>query len=374
MSFSSFLVSLLALGAEAASDLALHARWVSDIHARSVQRRGDVGGSGLERTFAFPGFAGYVGSFDEETLEEIRANVNVTAVELDAEVQLASALTSQANPPWGLSAISHANPPVSDSDYIYDSSAGEGTFSYVFDSGILLSHVEFEGRAELGIDATNGAVSDRTHGTHVAGIVGGRTYGVAKKTKIIDVQVTGSSLGQFSWLLAGIEWATLDIAAKNRTGKAVINASLATSSSEITNAAWKAVIDAGIPVVAAAGNSNQDANDYSPANLPEAITVAASNRLYRRWSASNWGTAIDLFAPGQDIPSAWTPGVTDVHVTSGTSMAAPYVAGVIAYLLALEGRRTPAEIKARVLELATEGVIENLNGSPNVLLYNGNGA
>jgi subtilisin family serine protease len=144
--------------------------------------------------------------------------------------------------------------------YIYDTSAGAGTFSYVFDSGILLSHVDFEGRAVLGIDATGGAVSDRTHGTHVAGIVGGRTYGVAKKTSIIDVQVTGSELGQLSWVLAGLEWATRDVAARNRTGKAVINASLASSASAVVNSAWKAVIDAGIPVVAAAGNSNQDAN------------------------------------------------------------------------------------------------------------------
>ncbi|KAH6693653.1 peptidase S8/S53 domain-containing protein [Plectosphaerella plurivora] len=167
--------------------------------------------------------------------------VQVTAIKPDQEVHLAT-LTTQTSPLWGLSAISHANPPVSNADYIYDDSAGEGVFSYVFDSGILLKYINFEGRTELGVNTTGGAVTDRTYGTYVTSTVGGREYSVAKKTKLIDAQLTGST---------------------------------------------KAIIDAGIPVVTAASNANQDANKYSPANLPEAIPVAASNSQYRRWFASN---------------------------------------------------------------------------------------
>ncbi|KAF4472274.1 Alkaline protease 1 [Fusarium albosuccineum] len=363
---------IVALKPETASELDLHTRWVSDIHARSIERRDD-GSVGLEKKFDFPGFAGYSGSFSDETIEIIRANPNVTAVEPDQEVVLAS-LVEQENPPWGLSAISHANPPLSNASYIYDSSAGSETFSYVLDSGLFAEHVEYEGRAILGYDATGGAETDHSHGTHVAGIIGAATYGVAKKTSLIGVQVTGSTMGQGSWILDGLTWTANDIAAKNRKGKAVINMSLTTGSSAIVNNAVQALIDAGIPVVAAAGNYNSDTADWSPANLPDAITVAASNSNYRRWSASNWGSTVDLFAPGQAIPSTWVGSSSEVFTTSGTSMAAPYVAGIVAYLLQLEGPKTPAELKARILGLAIKDVISDRKDVPNLLLYNGNGA
>ncbi|KAF4992484.1 hypothetical protein FDECE_13700 [Fusarium decemcellulare] len=363
---------IVALKPETASELDLHTRWVSDIHAHSIQRRDD-GSTGLEKKFDFPGFAGYSGSFSDETIEIIRANPNVTAVEPDQEVVLAS-LVEQENPPWGLSAISHANPPLSNASYIYDSSAGSETFSYVLDSGLFAEHVEYEGRAILGYDATGGAETDHSHGTHVTGIIGAATYGVAKKTSLIGVQVTGSTTGQGSWILDGLTWTANDIAAKKRAGKAVINMSLTAGSSTIINNAVQAVIDAGIPVVAAAGNSNSDTADWSPANLPDAITVAASNSNYRRWSASNWGSTVDLFAPGQAIPSTWVGSSSEVYTTSGTSMAAPYVAGVVAYLLQLEGPKTPAELKARILSLAIKDVISDRKDVPDLLLYNGNGA
>lgn len=294
-------------------------------------------------------------------------------MEKNPEVFLASPIT-QENPPWGLSAISHANPPSSSSNYRYDSSAGAGTFSYVLDSGLLASHREFEGRAALAYDATNGAATDHGHGTHVAGIIGGVTYGVAKKTSIIGVQVTGSSSGSGAWILDGLDWTVRDVISKNRVGKAVINMSLLTGSSTVVNNAVQAAIDNGIPVIAAAGNSNVDSADWSPANLPAAITVAASNSNYQRWRASNWGSVVDLFAPGESITSAWYTSSTSTYTTSGTSQAAPHVAGVVAYLLALEGPRTPAQIKARILALATKDLISDRREVPNLLLYNGNGA
>ncbi|KAM0543302.1 hypothetical protein ACHAPJ_012386 [Fusarium lateritium] len=354
------------------SGLVNHVKRVTELHARNLQRRG-AATSGIETTFDFPGFAGYAGSFDEETLQALKADPDVAAIEEDQKVYL-SALTTQSNPPWGLSAISHADPPSVNSSYIYDASAGEGTFSYVLDSGLFAKHNDFEGRATLAYDATGGAKTDHSHGTHVAGIIGGKTYGVAKKTSLLGVQVTGTDSGQGSWILDALSWTTNDILSKGRVGKSVINMSLATTSSAIINDAVKAVIDSGIPVIAAAGNMNDDTANWSPANLPEAITVAASNRNFRRWSASNWGSTVDLFAPGQDIPSTWVGSPNEVYTTSGTSMAAPYVAGVAAYLLRLEGSKSPAALKARILDLATPDLISDAKGVPNLLLYNGNGA
>ncbi|KAF4977888.1 hypothetical protein FZEAL_5662 [Fusarium zealandicum] len=363
---------IVSLKPGSAPDLDLHTRWVSDIHARSIGRR-DNAATGVETKFDFPGFAGYSGSFSADTLEAIRSNPNVSAVEPEQEVLLAS-LTEQENPPWSLSALSHANPPRSNSSYIYDSSAGTGTFSYVLDSGIFVGHEEFEGNAIFGHDATGGAETDHSHGTHVAGIVGGTKYGVAKKTSIIGVQVTGSSSGQSSWFLAGLNWTVNDILSKGRVTKSVINMSLTTTDSKVVNEAVQAIIDSGITVVVSAGNTNLDTAGWSPANLPDAITVAASNKNYRRWAASNWGATVDLFAPGEAVISSWIGSPDATLTTSGTSMAAPYVSGVVAYLLALEGPRTPAEMKARILDLAIKGVISDRKDVPDLLLYNGNGA
>lgn len=295
-------------------------------------------------------------------------------MERNQEVFLA-ALTQQQDATWGLSAISRADPRLSNSTYVYDDSAGEGTFCYVLDSGLYLEHDDFEGRATVH-DSTGGAETDNAHGTHVAATVGGRRYGVAKKTTLIGVQVTGTEAGQTAWLLDGLQWVANDIQSKGRVGKAIINASLTFPTRNVTNAvnqAFQALIDAGVPVVAAAGNSNDDAANWAPANLPSAITVAASNRNYTRWSFSNWGSAVDLLGPGQDVPSAWVKSPSDEFVTSGTSMAAPHVAGVLAYLTGLEGMKSPAQIKARVLALAKNGITD-LNGTPDLLLYNDSGA
>ncbi|KAM0323245.1 hypothetical protein ACHAQA_008836 [Verticillium albo-atrum] len=368
---------IVTLKPDAAIDLNLHTRWVTDIHARNLQRRGEDT-AGLDSTFVFPGFAGYAGAFDDDTLEAIKAHVNVSIVEPELLSFLPSepSLVTQENPPWGLSAISRANPPVSNSSYVFDSSAGEGTFSYFLDSGIYVDHVDFEGRAVLGHVGAGAetVASDLLHGTIIASIIGGRVHGVAKKTSLIGVRVTGTAVGSLSWFLDGLSWTVNDIVSKDRVGKSVINMSLLFGSSTTVNNAVQAAINAGIPVTASAGNSNVDTADWSPANLPDAITVAASNSNYRRWSRSNWGPTADLFAPGEDILAAGVQSPTATGRFSGTSESAPYVAGVVAYLLGLEGPRTPAQIKARILELAIEGVIADTQGVPNLLLYNGSGA
>jgi subtilisin family serine protease len=292
-------------------------------------------------------------------------------VEPELIVTVASPVTQQ-SPPWSLSAVSNANPPSSSSGFYYDSTAGEGTFVYVLDSGIVIDHTEFQGRAVFGYDSS-GASSDKGHGTHVAGIVNSATYGVAKKATVVDVQVLGSETGTSSGVLNGVAWTAKDIVAKGRVGKSVVNMSLSSSTSAALNNAVQALIDAGIPVVAAAGNANSDSADTSPANQPNVIAVAASNKDYRRWAYSNWGSVVDIFAPGESITSAWYTSKTATYNTSGTSQAAPHVAGVIAYLLALEGPRTPREIFSRLQELAIKDRIQDTKGVPNLLVYNGNG-
>ncbi|CAG1982752.1 unnamed protein product [Fusarium graminearum] len=351
-------------------DLNLHARWVSDVNRESLSRRG-VESVGIDKTFSFPGFKGYSGSFDEETIKIIKANSTVLRVEPEQEYTVAAQVTQQ-SPPWGLSAISNAKPPSSKASYTYDSTAGEGVFAYVLDSGIYLEHEEFQGRAVFGAD-TSGVTSQKQHGTLVAAIVNGATYGVAKKATVVDVQVLGDSTGTTSGVIDGVAWTVNDIVAKKRAGKAVINMSLSGASSEIMNDVVQKAIDAGVPVVAAAGNMNENAANWSPGNNPNVITVAASNKNYQRWQHSNWGPACDIFAPGEEILSAWPTSSTGSRTADGTSEAAPHVAGVIAYLLALEGPRTPAKIWERVKELAIKDKITDSKGVPNLFLYNGIG-
>ncbi|KAH7175213.1 peptidase S8/S53 domain-containing protein [Dactylonectria macrodidyma] len=361
---------IVALEPTADVDVDLHARWVSDVHAQSLARRGGEF-TGIDKMFNFPGFQGYSGSFDAETVEIIKANASVQLVEPEQIYTVASPVTQQ-NPQWALSALSNANPPSTSAAYAYDSTAGEGTFVYVLDSGILTTHQEFQGRAVFGQD-TSGVASEKRHGTHVAAIVNGVTYGVAKKATVVDVQVLGDDYGSSTGVLSGVSWTVNDVVSKNRVGKAVINMSLGGGNSGIFNNAVQSAIDAGIPVVVAAGNLNKDAATDSPANAPNAITVAASNKNYQRWSQSNYGTICDIFAPGEAITSAYPPSTSSTYTTSGTSQAAPHVAGVIAYLFALEGPRTPAQIWTRLQQLAIKDKITDTKGVPNLFLYNGSG-
>ncbi|KAF5963173.1 alkaline protease (oryzin) [Fusarium bulbicola] len=361
---------IVALKPTANVDLDLHARWVSDVHGQALARRGAESG-GIYTTFSFPGFKGYSGSFDEDTIKIIKANSSVLHVEPEQTFTIASPVTQQ-SPPWGLSAISNANPPSSKASYSYDSTAGAGTFVYVLDSGIYLEHEEFQGRAVFGAD-TSGISSKKQHGTLVAAIVNGATYGVAKKATVVDVQVLGDDSGSSSGVLSGLSWTVNHVVSKNRAGKAVINMSLSGANSVIFNEAVQKAIDAGIPVVAAAGNANEDASKSSPGNQPNVITVAASNKDYQRWAWSNWGSACDVFAPGEEITSAWPTSASATYIASGTSEASPHVAGVIAYLFALEGSRTPAQIWSRLKELAIKDKITDVKGVPNLLVYNGVG-
>jgi subtilisin family serine protease len=228
--------------------------------------------------------------------------------------------------PWGLDRIDQLSTRATGT-YRY-LNTGKGVTAFVLDTGIDYSHSEFEGRAIFGYDAFGGNGADRDgHGTHVAGTIGGKKYGVAKEVKLVSVKVlddTGS--GTWSGIIAGMDWVI-----KNKTDKSVVNMSLGGGKNTTVNTAVRKLYDAGITVVVAAGNNGTLASNTSPASALEAITVGASTRRDFVATFSNHGSAVDIFAPGLYILSA-TPGGT-VDAFSGTSMACPHVAGVVALLM-----------------------------------------
>ncbi len=239
--------------------------------------------------------------------------------------------------------------------------------AYIIDTGIRFSHNEFGGRAVSGFDAVDGGSADdcHGHGTHVAGTVGGTTYGVAKGVALVAVRVLDcSGSGSTSGVIAGVNWVT-----SNHTAKAVANMSLGGSPSTSLDTAVTNSIASGVVYAIAAGNSNRDACKFSPARTPNAITVGATTSTDARASYSNKGTCLDLFAPGSSITSAWYTGNTATNTISGTSMATPHVAGVAA--LYLQGHTaTPQAVRDAIVNAATANVVGNAGrGSPNRLLY-----
>ncbi|KAL4742525.1 alkaline protease 1 [Aspergillus similis] len=368
-----------------------HTTWASNVHKRNLERRGLAERdqySGVEKNYKINKFAAYSGSFDDATIEEIRNSADVAHVEED-QIWYIDALTSQSGAPWGLGAISHKG--ESSTTYIYDTSAGEGTYAYVVDTGINVDHEEFGGRASLAYNAVGGQHVDSVgHGTHVAGTIGGETYGVSKNANLLSVKVFRGESSSTSIILDGFNWAANDIVSKGRTGKSAINMSLGeyyqlspqtttilTSDdpgggySYAFNQAVEDAYDEGVLSVVAAGNDNTDASDSSPASAPNALTVAASTKSNSRASFSNYGSVVDIFAPGQDILSAWIGSTTATNTISGTSMATPHIVGLSLYLMALEGLSSASAVVSRIKELATEGVLSNVQGSVNLLAYNG---
>ncbi|KAK5949678.1 Basic amino-acid permease [Knufia fluminis] len=356
------------------ADPAAHVAWVSSVHARSLARRQDneTATAGVEKEYEINGWKAYLGQFDEATLAEIQASDDVDEVEAD-QIWSISALTTQRSATWGLSSISHREP--GESGYIYDTSAGEGTYGYVVDTGINVNHVEFEGRASNGFNAFSGFNADTAgHGTHVAGTIGSKTYGVAKKANLIAVKVFQGEQSSTSTILQGYQWAVNDIRSKGRQAVSAINMSLGGSFSSAFNRAVAAAYNGGVVTVVAAGNDDVDASEQSPASAPEAITVGSIDSENARSYFSNFGDVLDIFAPGSDILSTWIGSNSATNTISGTSMATPHVVGLVLYLQALEGLSSPEAVADRLTELATTGAVSDVQGSPNRLAYNGNGA
>ncbi len=307
---------------------------------------------------------GYAATLSDDALAQVRRDPNVAFVEMDATV---TASDTQPNPPsWGLDRIDQRNLPLNAS-YTYNFT-GAGIHAYIIDTGIRATHQDFGGRIGNGFDAVDGGAPDdcNGHGTHVAGTVGGTSYGVAKQVTIHGVRVLScSGSGSTSGVIAGIDWVT-----QNRQDPAVANMSLGGSASSSLDNAVTNSINSGVSYSVAAGNENQNACNVSPARTPAAITVGATGQNDARASFSNYGTCLDIFAPGVGITSAWHTSNTASNTISGTSMASPHVAGVAALYLDENSSATPQQVRDAIVANGTTGVVGSPgSGSLNVLLY-----
>ncbi|KAJ5017602.1 Alkaline proteinase [Colletotrichum sp. SAR 10_99] len=374
---------IVTLKEDAAANVDSHLTWVADVHRRSLGKRDTVG---IENKFNISNWNAYSGEFDEATIEEIKKSPEVALVEPDyymylsdfvvEEVNPKRALTTQSGATWGLGTISHRT--SGSTQYVYDTSAGANTYAYVVDSGVLSTHSQFGGRATLGYNVFSSAHVDSIgHGTHVAGTIGGSTYGVAKQTNIISVKVFEGRQSTTSAILAGFNWAVNDIVSKSRASRSVINMSLGGEATTTWTTAINAAYNQGVLSVVAAGNGDENGNplpvsSQSPANAPNALTVAAIDSSWRPASFTNYGAGVDIFGPGVSILSSYIGGNSATASLSGTSMAAPHLAGLAVYLQALEGLSTPAAVTNRIKALGTTGrVTGTLSGSPNLVSFNG---
>ncbi|KAI2464970.1 subtilisin-like protein [Annulohypoxylon bovei var. microspora] len=322
-----------------------------------------------DHVYNVEGFKGFASALTADDLEKLQSHPDVEFIEQDAIMSI-NAYTTQSGAPWGISRLSHKS---GTSGYVYDSSAGTGTCAYVIDTGIYTEHTEFEGRATFAANYVDSSDTDGNgHGTHVAGTIGSKTYGVAKKTQLYAVKVLDSSgSGTTSGVIAGMNFVTSDVKTRSCAAGAVANMSLGGGSSSSINSAAKAMINAGIFLAVAAGNDNQNAANSSPASEPSVCTVGATTNTDARASYSNYGTVVDIFAPGSSILSTWKGGST--NTISGTSMATPHITGLGAYLLALEGNKTPQELCSYIASTALSGVLTSIpSGTVNKLAFNGN--
>ncbi|GAA2564293.1 hypothetical protein GCM10010435_40720 [Winogradskya consettensis] len=307
----------------------------------------------------------------------LAADPRVARVEADT---LVWPVGTRPYPLWNLDRVDQRTA-VLDDEYTYPTTAGAGVTAYILDSGIRTTHREFGGRATVGFDAYNDGWNGQDcntdgHGTHVAGTVGGATYGIAPAVSLVSVRVLScEGPGPMSNILAGIDWVT-----QNARKPAVANMSLGSTISPVLNDAVTASIASGITYVVAGGNNDRDACNYSPASAPAAITVGASNGLderARNWGGtdpgSNYGTCVDVFAPGENIRSASNVTDSASRVLRGTSMASPHVAGVAALVLGENPAATPAQVTQTVVGSATVGALKlaSTDTSPNRLLYTG---
>lgn len=343
--------------------------------------------SGIKHVYDLEGhLQGYAGKFTDDVLDYIRAQPEVEYVEMDSIVSVEvmpqaedkvwdvqydesldqAALTGMSvgklddhdvekGAPWGLARISHRKRLglSTFNKYVYDGHGGEGVTAYVIDTGINIKHVEFEGRARWGKTMPQNDVDEdgNGHGTHCAGTIGSRKYGVAKKAELVAVKVLGSGgSGSMSDVTGGVLWAVEDakkltaqfranpqsVAAKKHKGF-VANMSLGGGKSPTLDKAVNGAVDSGMHFGVAAGNENQDACNVSPAGAGNPVTVGASTVQDERAYFSNKGKCVDIFAPGLNILSTWNTGNTSVNTISGTSMASPHIVGLLAYLLSIYG-------------------------------------
>jgi len=389
---------------------AAHHAWVNDLHTSHESRKlelrkrsqfpfVDDALHGLKHTYNIAGsFMGYSGHFDDAVIEQLRRHPDVEYIEQDSEVHTMES-TIEKSAPWGLARISHRDGLsfATFNKYLYSSDGGEGVDVYVIDTGTNIEHVDFEGRATWGktIPLNDADEDGNGHGTHCSGTVAGKKYGVAKKANIIAIKVLRSNgSGTMSDVVKGVEYAAESHAAQVKAAKdgkgkkgfkgSAANMSLGGGKSPTLDLAVNAAVDAGIHFAVAAGNDNADACNYSPAAAEKAVTVGASTIADERAYFSNFGKCLDVWGPGLDIQSTWIGSKYAVNTISGTSMASPHIAGLLAYLLSLQPAKdsayavaeiTPKQLKTALISIGTKDVLSDVPASTtNILAWNGGGS
>lgn len=313
----------------------------------------------------------YVNVLQGMAVRASRADINrllhdprIAYIEEDGEV---FPTATQNNATWGLDRIDQRDLPLNGT-YIYNTSASN-VRAYVIDTGIRSSHNEFGGRVlsgATGVSDGRGTEDCNGHGTHVAGTIGGSTWGVAKSVRLVPVRIFGCTGGaSTSLIISAMDWVRA-----NAVKPAVVNMSLGGPASSAMDSAANNLINSGVTLVVAAGNENQNACNVSPARVSAAITVGSTTSSDSRSSFSNFGTCVNTFAPGSSIRSAWHTSNSASNTISGTSMASPHVAGVAALWLSSNPGASPSQIRSTILNRATTGRLSGIgSGSPNRLLY-----
>ena len=312
---------------------------------------------------------GYAATLPQALLARLLSDARVLRVEPDL---IAYASTTQTGATWGIDRVDQRALPLSGT-FTYNNT-GSGVKIYVVDTGIRLTHQQFGGRASSGTDVIDGGSADdcNGHGTHVAGTAAGSTYGIAKAASLVAVRVLDCrGSGPISGVIAGLNW----VIGNHQAGQpAVANMSLGTSANSSLDTAVRNTIADGISVAVAAGNGNflgfaQNACNYSPARVAEAMTISATGQSDSKVSWANFGNCVDWFAPGSGITSAWNSGDTATRSISGTSMSSPHTAGVAALYLQSNPSASTASVRSALFNLTTKGVVKSSNTANNHLLF-----